>query len=96
MSAPSPVHNAVATLTIAKQARPYQILLVFSKTEKEQFAKVKKLWNSQRVDGFLLLTVYHKDRSLRFLKKNGANFVALGTPEDNEISWVDNDNFKAK
>ena len=58
----------------------YQILLVFSKTEEEQFAKVKKLWNSQRVDGFLLLTVYHKDRSLRFLKKNGANFVALVTP----------------
>lgn len=73
----------------------YQVLLVFSKTEEEQFAKVKKLWNSQRVDGFLLLTVYHKDQSLRFLKKNGANFVALGTPEDKEISWVDNDNFKA-
>jgi len=74
----------------------YDILLAISNPEKERDL-LKRLVESKKVDGFILLSSREKDPAIEYLKSIDFKFVVIGRPVgyENSVNWVDNDNQKA-
>ncbi|WP_039763635.1 LacI family DNA-binding transcriptional regulator [Caldicellulosiruptor sp. F32] len=74
----------------------YDILLAISNPEKER-ELLKRLVESKKVDGFVLLSSREKDPAIEYLKSIDFKFVVIGRPNgfENSVNWVDNDNVKA-
>ncbi len=56
---------------------------------------LKRIIDNHKVDGIILTRTLVDDRPARFLKESGIPFVAVGSTEDPDIVYVDNDNFSA-
>ncbi|GIP65137.1 LacI family transcriptional regulator [Virgibacillus pantothenticus] len=88
------VLRGIGTITHDLQ---YSMMLSSGGTEEEMFAEVERMVYGSYVDGIILLYSRMNDRITDFLRTKGFPFVMVGKPYDhvNEITHVDNDNFKA-
>lgn len=70
------------------------LLLAFTgkKNEDEQ---IRKLVESNKIDGVIKLSVIKNDKSLRYLEKTLIPTVIVGNPGKDSLFFVDNDNQKA-
>jgi len=75
----------------------YSMVLSSGQTEEEIFAEVQRMVFGSYIDGVILLYSRVNDRITKFLRENEFPFVIVGKPYEyiNEITHVDNDNFKA-
>lgn len=53
---------------------------------------LRRVIDNRKVDGVILTRTLLEDPSAAFLKESSVPFVTMGTSEDNDITWVDNDN----
>lgn len=75
----------------------YSLYVSTGSTEEEQFEEVKRMVFGNRVDGIILLYSRANDVVMDFLFEKNFPFVVVGKPysEENQITYVDNDNVKA-
>ncbi|WP_430790829.1 LacI family DNA-binding transcriptional regulator [Virgibacillus flavescens] len=75
----------------------YSLVLSTGETEEEIFNEVQRMVHGSYVDGVILLYSRKNDRLTHFLKEQEFPFVIVGRPHEfeNEITYVDNDNFAA-
>ncbi|MDL4842886.1 LacI family DNA-binding transcriptional regulator [Aquibacillus rhizosphaerae] len=75
----------------------YSLYVSTGGTEQELFEEIKRMVHGNRVDGIILLYSRMNDVVVDFLLERKFPFVVVGKPYDqeNEITYVDNDNFKA-
>lgn len=71
------------------------ILLFSSPHIYDEDIKVKRLIQSNKIDGVIKLSVQENDKTLQFLIDSGTPTVVVGRSEDNNVLTVDNDNVKA-
>lgn len=72
------------------------MLLVFSTSDKsDEDEKVKKLIQSNKVDGIIKLSVQKNDKTLKYLSDTGTPTVLVGRTDLDNIISVNNDNIKA-
>lgn len=68
------------------------ILLVFSESNfSDEHSKVKKLIQSNKIDGVIKLSVHKNDETLKYLVSTSTPTVVIGRP-DEEVLYVNNDN----
>lgn len=88
--------NAMKGMSLYAQSKNYYITYAFSKHQENEISNIKELTNSNLVDGIILLRVRDQDQNIKYLKNISFPFVVVGRPEcDEEVLWVDNDNFHA-
>ncbi|RLQ97224.1 LacI family DNA-binding transcriptional regulator [Falsibacillus albus] len=77
--------------------KQYALQLTTGKTEEEIYNGVVQMVQGGRVDGVVLLYSKVEDRLLMYLKERNFPFVMIGKPFKyvEEITHVDNDNFRA-
>ncbi len=56
---------------------------------------LKRIIDNHKVDGIILTRTLVDDKPARFLKSSGIPFVAVGSSDDPDIVYVDNDNYAA-
>lgn len=72
------------------------MLLVFSTSDKsDEDEKVRKLIQSNKVDGIIKLSVQKNDKTLKYLSDTGTPTVLVGRTDLDNIISVNNDNVKA-
>lgn len=72
------------------------LILVFSSPQKyNEDLKVKRLIQSNKIDGVIKLSVQKNDKTLKYLLESHTPTVVIGRVEDNNILSVDNDNIEA-
>ena len=84
-------------LSEGAHSRQYALHMTTGKTELEIFDGVVAMVQGGRVDGVILLYSKVEDKVISYLRKRDFPFVVIGKPfkDDENISYVDNDNFKA-
>ncbi|WP_210364617.1 LacI family DNA-binding transcriptional regulator [Bacillus sp. REN3] len=84
-------------LSEGAHAKQYALHMTTGKTDDEIFEGVVKMVQGGRVDGVVLLYSKVEDRVISYLRERDFPFVVIGKPikDDDGISYVDNDNFKA-
>lgn len=77
--------------------KKYALLMTTGKSEKETLEAVVQMVQGKRVDGMILLKSKVEDKVISYLKGRNFPFVLIGKPYKNveEITHVDNDNFRA-
>lgn len=70
------------------------LLLAFT-GRKEEDEQVRKLVESNKIDGVIKLSVTEKDRALDYLENKGIPTIVVGNPRNRAFTFVDNDNEKA-
>jgi DNA-binding LacI/PurR family transcriptional regulator len=77
--------------------KKYALLMTTGKSEKETLEAVVQMVQGKRVDGMILLKSKVEDKVISYLKERNFPFVLIGKPYKNveEITHVDNDNFRA-
>jgi len=79
----------IADVVEAARAHNYDVLVSVATQQDDGFLR---LATEQRVDGFLLLEIFLRDKRVERLKTAGVPFVIIGrTDQDNVSSWVDID-----
>ncbi|WP_284139207.1 MULTISPECIES: LacI family DNA-binding transcriptional regulator [unclassified Virgibacillus] len=75
----------------------YSLSLSTGETEEEIFEEVQRMVYGSYVDGLILLYSRVDDRLMKFLHQQDFPFVIVGKPyeHEQEITHVDNDNFRA-
>lgn len=71
------------------------ILLFSSPHIYDEDIKVKRLIQSNKIDGVIKLSVQENDKTLQFLIDSNTPTVVIGRAEDKDVLTVDNDNVKA-
>ena len=61
----------------------------------DDFTGLRRIIDNHKVDGIILTRTLVHDRPARFLKESGIPFVAVGSTDDKDIIYVDNDNYSA-
>ena len=69
--------------------------IIVSLVSGDDFTGLKRIIENHKVDGIILTRTLVHDRPARFLKESGIPFVAVGSTDDREIIYVDNDNYSA-
>lgn len=70
-----------------------EILLIFASSSQEEKEKIKRLYETHRIDGVIKLSVMEDDMALKYIAENKVPCVVIGNPDrKNKILWVDNDN----
>lgn len=87
--------EAMMGMSIAADEEKYYLMYAFGKTEEDELKNVKEFASNNLLDGICLLTVREGDKSIEYLQKIEFPFVVIGTPDEKEALWVDNDNIKA-
>jgi DNA-binding LacI/PurR family transcriptional regulator len=84
-------------LSEGAHSRQYALHMTTGKTELEIFDGVVAMVQGGRVDGVILLYSKVEDKVIAYLRERDFPFVVIGKPfkDDENISYVDNDNFKA-
>ena len=71
----------------------YDILI--SMIPSENITNLQRIIENRKVDGVVLTRILVEDISAQYLKKTGIPFVAIGSTDDPEIKWIDNDHLEA-
>ena len=69
--------------------------IIVSLVSGDDFTGLRRIIDNHKVDGIILTRTLVHDRPARFLKESGIPFVAVGSPDDKDIIYVDNDNYAA-
>lgn len=79
------------------QEKNYALHMTTGKSEKEVLEAVVQMVQGKRVDGVVLLSSKVEDQLISYLKERDFPFVLIGKPyrDIEEITHVDNDNFRA-
>lgn len=87
--------QAMKGISVYAQKEEYYIMYAFNENnDSEEW--IKRITDSNLVDGICLLSAKDNDETIEYLKKIKFPFVVIGRPEDVEnVLWVDNDNFQA-
>jgi DNA-binding LacI/PurR family transcriptional regulator len=89
--------TVLSGLSEGAHSKQYALHMTTGKTEDEIFDGVVAMVQGGRVDGVVLLYSKVEDRVIAYLRERNFPFVVIGKPfkDDESISYVDNDNFKA-
>jgi DNA-binding LacI/PurR family transcriptional regulator len=89
--------TVLAGISEGANERQYALFMTTGKTEEETFDGVVQMVQGGRVDGVILLYSKVEDSILTYLKQRKFPFVVIGKPFKHveEITHVDNDNFRA-
>lgn len=89
--------TVLSGLSEGAHSKQYALHMTTGKTEDEIFDGVVAMVQGGRVDGVILLYSKVEDRVIAYLRERDFPFVVIGKPfkDDENISYVDNDNFKA-
>lgn len=69
--------------------------IIVSMVSGDDFTGLRRIIDNHKVDGIILTRTLVHDRPARFLKESGIPFVAVGSTDDKDIIYVDNDNYAA-
>ncbi len=61
----------------------------------DDISGIRRIIDNHKVDGIILTRTLVKDNAVYYLKNSGIPFVAVGKTYDNDVVYVDNDNFSA-
>lgn len=61
----------------------------------DDISGIRRIIDNHKVDGIILTRTLVKDNAAYYLKNSGIPFVAVGKTYDNDVVYVDNDNFSA-
>ena len=89
--------NVLVGLSESAHEKQYALQMTTGKTEDEIFEGVVDMVQGGRVDGLILLTSKVDDKLMEYLRLRKFPFVVIGKPYKHaeEITHVDNDNFRA-
>ncbi|WP_024614362.1 LacI family DNA-binding transcriptional regulator [Clostridium sp. Ade.TY] len=88
--------EAMRGMSISAEEYGYHIMYAFSKNSEDELKSVKEFSSNNLLDGMCLLTVRENDKCIEYLKSINFPFVVIGRPDnEDDVLWVDNDNFKA-
>lgn len=89
--------NVLRGLSESAHAKNYALQMTTGKTEDEIFEGVVQMVQGGRVDGLVLLHSRVDDKVMEYLRLRDFPFVVIGKPYKHveEITHVDNDNFRA-
>ncbi|WP_066191707.1 MULTISPECIES: LacI family DNA-binding transcriptional regulator [Gracilibacillus] len=75
----------------------YSLYVSTGENDETTFEEVQRMVNGHRVDGLILLYSRNNDPVQQFLMEENFPFVIVGKPskDESEITYVDNNNFKA-
>ncbi|MEG1480936.1 LacI family DNA-binding transcriptional regulator [Clostridium sp.] len=83
-------------VSICAEKNNYYIMYAFEEANSNNDDWIRKFSDSNLVDGICLFRAKENDNYVKYLKKIEFPFVVIGKPEDDDnMLWVDNDNFKA-
>ena len=69
--------------------------LLISMTGDEDLTQLERVVMNRKVDGVILTTSLVEDKAATYLKETGMPFVQIGTSEDEDVLYVDNDHLGA-
>ncbi|MGL4570898.1 MAG: LacI family DNA-binding transcriptional regulator [Clostridium sp.] len=88
--------QALKGVSICAEKNNYYIMYAFEEANSNNDDWIRKFSDSNLVDGICLFRAKENDNYVKYLKKIAFPFVVIGKPEDDDnMLWVDNDNFKA-
>ncbi len=73
----------------------YYIMYAFSKNDEDELKTIKEFSSNNLLEGLCLLSVREEDKTIKYLKDINFPFVVIGRPDEEDVLWVDNDNFQA-
>jgi DNA-binding LacI/PurR family transcriptional regulator len=76
-------------------ASSYGYDIIVSLLSGDDFSGLKRIIDNHKVDGIILTRTLINDKPAKFLKDSGIPFVAVGSSDDADIIYVDNDNYNA-
>lgn len=84
-------------ISVGAHEKKYALQMTTGKSEKETLEAVIQMVQGKRVDGMILLKSKVEDKVISYLKGRNFPFVLIGKPfkDVEEITHVDNDNFRA-
>ena len=87
--------EAMRGMSIAAEEKDYYIIYAFSKNDSEELKIIKEFSSNKLLEGLCLLSVREEDKTIKYLKEIDFPFVVIGRPDEEDVLWVDNDNFYA-
>ncbi|GIN56713.1 LacI family DNA-binding transcriptional regulator [Lederbergia ruris] len=89
--------NVLRGLSESAHEKNYALQMTTGKTDDEIYQDVIQMVHGRRVDGLVLLNSKVDDKIIKFLRSQNFPFIIIGKPYkyEAEISYVDNDNFRA-
>lgn len=88
--------QTLSGITTYAREKDYYIILTNTGKDRDEVEALNHLFRSNLIDGVILTVVSEDDRCLKFLQDNNHPFVVIGRPDkQDEVLWVDNDNFQA-
>ena len=80
---------------ISEMTSSYGYDVIVTLVNGDDITGIKRIIDNHKVDGMILTRTLVKDIPASFLRSTGIPFVAIGKTYDEEIVYVDNDNFSA-
>ena len=92
----NPFFSAVAKgIETALKVSGYSMILTSSDFDHENEIKLTRMLIQYKVDGILLTPVNHDGETVSLLKERGIPFFIMNSrSKDNEVSWIDSDNYQ--
>lgn len=84
--------TALRGINDAISSKNYSILLSSGKTEKDRLTHIQRIVYGKQVDGLIFLYATKDDPLLHFAKSANCPSVVIGTPIEQKVHSVDNDN----
>lgn len=87
--------EAMRGMSMSAEENGYYIMYAFSKNDEDELRTIKEFSGNNLLEGLCLLSVKEEDTTIKYLKDINFPFVVIGRPDEEDVLWVDNDNFKA-
>ena len=87
--------DAMRGMSISAEESGYHIMYAFSKNDEDELKIIKEFATNNLLEGLCLLSVREEDKAIKYLKDINFPFVVIGRPDEEDVLWVDNDNFEA-
>ena len=87
--------EAMRGMSMSAEENGYYIMYAFSKNDEDELKTIKEFSSNNLLEGLCLLSVREEDRTIKYLKDINFPFVVIGRPDEEDVLWVDNDNFQA-
>ncbi|XZL30328.1 LacI family DNA-binding transcriptional regulator [Clostridium perfringens] len=87
--------EAMRGMSMSAEENGYYIMYAFSKNDEDELKTIKEFSSNNLLEGLCLLSVREEDKTIKYLKDINFPFVVIGRPDEEDVLWVDNDNFQA-
>ena len=85
--------EAMRGMSMSAEENGYYIMYAFSKNDEDELKTIKEFSSNNLLEGLCLLSVREEDKTIKYLKDINFPFVVIGRPDEEDVLWVDNDNF---